>query len=185
MKPGLGSGGQMKRTQSNQFLPDAEGGARNQFAALCWRMHRGRVEVLLITSRDTGRWVLPKGWPMEGKTPSHCAAIEAWEEAGVRGKVAGEALGFYSYDKMMGLQAPLPCMVTVFPLRVEELASRFPERKQRRRRWFNAEKAAKLVAEPELKELLLALAHDPASVVPAAKGKVESKQAASVALAAK
>ncbi len=158
---------------------------RNQFAALCWRMHRGRVEVLLITSRDTGRWVIPKGWPMADKTPAECAATEAWEEAGVRGHGRDDALGYYSYDKMMGSKAALPCIVAVFPLRVEELASRFPERKQRRRRWFNAEKASKLVAEPELKALLLALAHDPTAILSDPLAKADDTPSPSGALAAK
>ncbi|MEN9850080.1 MAG: hypothetical protein RL128_243, partial [Pseudomonadota bacterium] len=62
--------------------------ARTQYGALCWRMHRGKVEVLLITSRDTGRWVIPKGWPIDGLAPAQTAAREAWEEAGVEGDIA-------------------------------------------------------------------------------------------------
>jgi hypothetical protein len=60
--------------------------------------------------------------------------------------------------------------VSVFPLRVEELAARFPERKERRRRWFGADKAAKLVAEPELRALFQKLAHDPAVLTQATAG---------------
>lgn len=164
------SGEQMKRSQSSQFLSTGEDGPRNQFAALCWRMHRGRVEVLLITSRDTGRWVIPKGWPVAGKSPAESAAQEAWEEAGVRGQEGQEALGLYTYDKLRGTKEALPCAVSVYPLRVEELAARFPERKERRRRWFGADKAAKLVAEPELRTLFQRLAGDPAMLSKAAFG---------------
>lgn len=160
----------MKRNQSGHFLPTGEEGPRNQFGALCWRMHRGRVEVLLITSRDTGRWVIPKGWPMDGKTPAESAEQEAWEEAGVRGQKVNEALGLFTYDKQRGAKEALPCVVSVFPLRVEELAARFPERKERRRRWFGAEKASKLVAEPELRALLQKLASNPEMLPPVAAG---------------
>ena len=62
-----------------------------QIGAICWRMHRAKVEVLLITSRDTGRWVIPKGWPMQGLSDAEAASIEAWEEAGVRGDITPKA----------------------------------------------------------------------------------------------
>jgi 8-oxo-dGTP pyrophosphatase MutT (NUDIX family) len=144
----------MKRSQFNP----APGEARSQVAALCWRMHRDRVEVLLISSRDTGRWVLPKGWPMEGRDAPGAAAAEAWEEAGVTGVVNPNVIGLFGYDKVIGPKVALPCMVSVFALRVAALARRFPERKERRRKWFAAEAAARKVAEPELRNLLLAVA---------------------------
>ncbi|MFT4149867.1 MAG: NUDIX hydrolase [Paracoccaceae bacterium] len=140
---------------------------RSQFAALCWRMHRGHAQVLLITSRDTGRWILPKGWPMSHLCPAEAAAQEAWEEAGVEGAVSPDSVGFYSYDKAMKSGA-LPCMVAVFPLRVARLADRFPEAGQRRRKWFDAAKAARKVAEPELRVLLNAVGEDPALLNPRA-----------------
>ena len=152
----------MKQDQSSDALPAGEGEERSQCAALCWRMHRGRVEVLLITSRDTGRWVIPKGWPMPGKTAAQSAMQEAWEEAGVRGKGQDRPVGRYGYFKIMADKSALPCVVTVYPLRVKELAARYPERKQRRRRWHDAEDAARLVAEPELRALFLRLAEEPA-----------------------
>ncbi len=151
----------MKR-MTEASLQGAEQAPRSQYGALCWRMHRGHVEVLLITSRDTGRWVIPKGWPISGLAPAASAAREAWEEAGVRGEAATEALGLYTYDKIMKTTDALPCAVAVFPLRVGELAAKFPERKERRRKWFAAAKAAKKVAEPELRDLFRTLADDPA-----------------------
>ena len=150
---------------------DGAGQPRPQYGALCWRRHRGRVEVLLITSRDTGRWVLPKGWPIPGKTPGQSAAQEAWEEAGVT--VAADMgsdpapLGRYAYAKTRKTQAALDCIVTVYPLRVAALAKHFPERHQRRRRWFGAAAAAAQVAEPELQALLMALAADGAALTDA------------------
>jgi 8-oxo-dGTP pyrophosphatase MutT (NUDIX family) len=142
--------------KSRHFVTDTNGNS-TQVAALCWRKHRDRVEVLLITSRDTGRWVLPKGWPIEGHTAPEAAATEAWEEAGVKGQMGAEMLGLFGYDKMLGPDIAHPCMVSVYPLRVATLSRRFPERKERRRKWFSAEKAARKVLEPELRQLLLAL----------------------------
>jgi 8-oxo-dGTP pyrophosphatase MutT (NUDIX family) len=130
---------------------------RTQYGALCWRMHRGKVEVLLITSRDTGRWVIPKGWPIAGLAPAETAAREAWEEAGVEGDIADYGLGVFDYDKVLGPKGCIPCSVEVFGLRVAELKGKFPERKERRRKWFDFEKAARKVAEPQLRALLLAL----------------------------
>lgn len=130
---------------------------RVQFAALCWRMHRNKIEVLMITSRDTGRWVIPKGWPMNDRSPCASAATEAWEEAGVTGEVSAQDLGLFNYEKILRPQHSVLCSVRVFPLRVASLAVKFPERQQRRRKWFAAEKAAKKVAEPELRRLLQSL----------------------------
>lgn len=128
-----------------------------QYGAICWRMHRGRVEVLLITSRDTGRWVIPKGWPMCGREPAQAAVQEAWEEAGVKGKVDTDAIGAFGYDKVLRPGQVVPCRVNVFSVRVSELKRKYPEEKMRSRKWFGHEKASRLVAEPELRGLLMAL----------------------------
>jgi len=129
--------------------------AAPQIAALCWRVKRGNVQVLLITSRDTWRWVIPKGWPMDGRTLPQAAATEAWEEAGVEGKIADTAMGVYSYEKRYAAKAAQICEVTVYPLRVARLVPKFPEQNQRRRKWFSAQKAAKLVDELGLAGLVL------------------------------
>lgn len=134
--------------------PDDRREVRTQFGALCYRVREGATQVLLITSRDTGRWVLPKGWPMAGMSPMQAAEREAWEEAGVKGRISAQCLGIYSYQKMMG-QTGLPCVVALFPMQVTRLSKEFPERKERRRKWFSLRKAAGKVAEPELAELLL------------------------------
>lgn len=157
----------MKRSKLEHFVADGDG-TRSQYGALCWRAHRGQIEVLLITSRDTGRWVIPKGWPMRDLAPNIAAAQEAWEEAGVSGKVADRPFGIYAYDKILKLGDPLPCAVAVYPLRVDRLADEFPERKERRRKWFAAAKAARKVAEPELRQIFAALAEDPALLLPEA-----------------
>lgn len=153
-----------------------EAAVARQVAALCWRMRKGRAQVLLVTSRDTGRWVLPKGWPMAGLGPEAAAAREAWEEAGVEGKVTAEALGCYGYDKILRSRIALPCSVGVYPLRVQNLKGNFPERNQRRRKWFFAEEAARLVAEVELAALLERLAQEPELLAPG-HGKKRNKLA--------
>lgn len=129
---------------------------RVQYAALPWRLKEGRVEVLLATSRDTKRWVIPKGWPMKGRKPHITAAIEALQEAGLLGKVEKVKLGDYHYEKRLKGGATLDCRVEVFPLRFLRQRKDWPEKKQRATQWFHYEIAADLVDEPELKGLMLA-----------------------------
>jgi 8-oxo-dGTP pyrophosphatase MutT (NUDIX family) len=126
------------------------GTARMQYGALCWRQGGDGIEVLLITSRDTGRWVIPKGWPMPGLAPEAAAAQEAWEEAGVAGQVHPRCIGRFGYHKCFSVKASVPCAVAVYGLRVVELAKTFPEVKERRRKWFSPTEAARLVVEPDL-----------------------------------
>lgn len=125
-------------------------GTRMQYGALCWRLGEAGTEVLLITSRDTGRWVIPKGWPMPGLSPEAAAAQEAWEEAGVSGAMNPLCVGRYGYLKGLSVTSSVPCAVAVFGMRVDKLAKTFPEMKERRRKWFSLQEASTLVAEPEL-----------------------------------
>ena len=131
-----------------------DGSKNPQFAALCYRVSKGKTQVLLITSRDTGRWVIPKGWPISGKKPHEAAAQEAWEEAGVTGKVKPKVLGIYSYSKHMGKGTNKPMVVAVFALKVKKMDDDFPEAGQRRRKWVSPKKAAARVKEPELAKIL-------------------------------
>ncbi|MGB3245464.1 MAG: NUDIX hydrolase [Sulfitobacter sp.] len=131
-----------------------KGEVRTQFAALCYRVKQGKVQILLITSRGSKRWIVPKGWPMEGKTPAQSAAQEAWEEAGVQGKTGDGCLGVYSYAKDVGEEDDLPCLAMLYPVRVKSLAQKYPEHRERRRRWLSRKAAAAKVAEPELKQLI-------------------------------
>ena len=156
----------MTHQGTHRASPPTEGerAPSTQFAALCWRRRKKRVEVLLVTSRETGRWIAPKGWPIEGLAPAGAAAREAWEEAGARGRVDELCLGIYTYVKALRedgeVVGGLPCAVAVFPLEVEKLARDFPEAGQRRRRWMSRRKAASRVTEPELARLIAAF--DPA-----------------------
>lgn len=136
------------------------GDVRTQYAAICYR-HTGRddgsIEVLLITSRDSGRWVIPKGWPMPKKKPHEVARQEAWEEAGVRGRIRKKAWGHYTYVKKLGDGEFIPAMVQVHIIDVQAMETDFPERKQRRREWFAPAVAASVVGEPELRDLITKL----------------------------
>jgi 8-oxo-dGTP pyrophosphatase MutT (NUDIX family) len=146
-----------------------------QYAALCYRRSAktNEIEVLLVTSRDTGRWIIPKGWPMKGKKPHRAAAIEAWEEAGVNGKVRKKAFGYYTYLKGTKSQ-PIPVAAAVYLLRVETLDDGFREVGQRKREWVSCDEAARRVREPELKTLLLGL---PAKLGKPSKSEVSLKYA--------
>ncbi len=138
---------------------DAFDEARLQFAALPYRLARGRVEVMLITSRETRRWLIPKGWPMPGRSSPEAAAQEALEEAGVTGRIEAEPLGTYDYLKR--LKAGLaPCRVVVFALEVEAERETWPEQKQRERRWIDWKAAADAVHEPELSRLIRRFGHE-------------------------
>ena len=128
---------------------------RTQFGALCWRSNNGKIQVLLVTSRRSRRWIVPKGWPQDGATPAQAAETEAWEEGGVKGKVQTACLGIFSYLKVMDDIDDLPCVVAVFPLKVTSIASDWPEKGFRKRKWVSLKKAAAMVNEPELAGLLL------------------------------
>ncbi|WP_245190959.1 NUDIX hydrolase [Jannaschia formosa] len=128
------------------------------------RWKGNEVQVLMVTSRDTGRWVVPKGWTMKDLKPWAAAATEALEEAGVTGHVAKEVFGTYSYDKRLDDGSTVPCRVRVYPMIVTDTRSRWKEKSERKRAWFAVAKAAKLVDEPELADLLLSLAKKPKKV---------------------
>jgi 8-oxo-dGTP pyrophosphatase MutT (NUDIX family) len=134
----------------------------DQIAALpVYWDNKGKLRVLMVTSRDTGRWVMPKGWLMDGKKPWDAAKIEALEEAGAVGFVSDKTIGRYHYTKRLGGGRKLRCRVMVYPMVVDRLKRRWKERAERKRHWFSPKKAAKLVDEPELTALLLELAEDP------------------------
>ena len=125
-----------------------------QYAALPYRTADEGPEVLLVTSRDTGRWVIPKGWPLRGEKPRAAAAREALEEAGVVGKIGKVAICDYAYVKRLKNGAPLSCEVEVFALKVIRQRKRWPEQRQRTAHWFPLAEAAAAVREPELRELI-------------------------------
>ena len=125
-----------------------------QVGALPYRMAGAATSILLVTSRQTGRWVVPKGNLMIGKMPHEAAAIEAEEEAGVRGRISPLPLGEFTYAKVSPDGSSVPANVTLFPLEVDEELARWKEIDQRRRQWFTAAEAAVAVVEVELGELI-------------------------------
>lgn len=128
---------------------------RLQVAALCYRQDDGRKEVLLITSRGTGRWIIPKGWPIDGKDAPGAALQEAWEEAGVRsGRVTREAIGIYCYEKELSTGLPVSVETLVFAVEVNQIEADYPEAGERRRKWVTPAAAANMVQEPELQQIL-------------------------------
>ncbi len=130
---------------------------RRQVAALCYTGEGADLRILLVTSRDTGRWVLPKGWPMDGLRDHEAAAREAWEEAGIIGDASDQEVGTYGYLKRKTRGRDIPCRVSVYPVAVEAISDVFPEKGQRTRGWFTPAEAADLVHEPELASIFLAL----------------------------
>ena len=126
----------------------------SQYGALPYRKRQGDLEVLLVTSRDSGRWIIPKGWPIKGLSANQTAAREALEEAGVTGKIGSECIGAYHYDKQLAEHTSRRCDVEVFLLEVVDQLDSWPEQHQRRREWLSVEEASKRVAETELRVLI-------------------------------
>lgn len=125
-----------------------------QSAALPYRWSRYGLQVLLVTSRATRRWVVPKGSVKADLGPSASAALEAYEEAGVDGRMSRRCLGIYGYAKKNGRRGQL-CLVEVYPLRVLRVLPVWPECRQRRREWTTFAVASVRVHEPALKRILL------------------------------
>jgi len=123
-----------------------------QYAALPYQLRGGQPWILLISSRRTGRWVIPKGWPIGRLTPNQAAAAEALDEAGVLGPIADQPIGSYRYIKD---DRDLVVQVLVFPLRVDGFAPAFKEKGQRIARWRPYRRAAGMVAESSLRRLIL------------------------------
>lgn len=126
-----------------------------QTGALPWRLApKNGIEVLLVTGRRSGRWTIPKGWPMKGKTLAEAAALEAYEEAGVKGTIDPRPIGTYRHRKQALVVGDLEVNIVVHPLWVDRELEKWPELGQRRRKWFRAKDAAKRVASPELGALI-------------------------------
>lgn len=137
-------------------MPKRGGASRRlQTGAVPWReASAGTIEILLVTSRDSPRWLPPKGWPMRGKSLAAAAAQEAWEEAGVEGKIADEAIGEVEHLKQHASLGPIEVTIQLYPLQVERELDDWPERKERARRWFTPDEAATIVESAPLADLI-------------------------------
>lgn len=125
-----------------------------QVAALPWRVEDGQRRILMITSRETRRWVIPKGGRMVGKSDPEAAAQEALEEAGVKGEVEARSIGVFRYAKGLKDGGLRRCVVSVYPLEVLIQLGAWPEAHQRERRWMTPDEAAAAVHEPDLAALI-------------------------------
>jgi 8-oxo-dGTP pyrophosphatase MutT (NUDIX family) len=126
---------------------------RQQVAALCWRLNP-HLEILLVTSLRTKRWIVPKGWPETGLTLAQSAAREALEEAGVTGEISSDPIGHYNYVKEKAGHG-LPVKVVIFSLKVTRQRRIWAEKGAREIAWLAAETAAARIGERGLRHLLM------------------------------
>jgi 8-oxo-dGTP pyrophosphatase MutT (NUDIX family) len=140
---------------TKQFRIAEDRQLHQQYGSLCFKRKKRGIKILLITSRDTGRWVIPKGWPIKKVGDGGTALQEAWEEAGVIGQVASKNIGCFIYTKLMHNGSTVECSVDVYPVEVERLKKNFPERSQRLRRWFSVSGAASKVDEQALRDIIV------------------------------
>lgn len=133
---------------------DKAGGKRRQVAALPWRGQGDELRILLVSSRETRRWVIPKGWPMKGKADFQAAAQEAYEEAGLDGTIAEAPIGEYEYLKRLKSGVARLVKVDVYPMQVTGEHAIWPEKGQRTLQWMTPIEAALAVQEPDLRDLM-------------------------------
>ncbi|WP_421880962.1 NUDIX hydrolase [Pacificispira sp.] len=145
-----------------------------QVASLPYIFVGGEPQVLLITSRERKRWIIPKGWPVKGRPAGAAAALEAAEEAGVFGIIAPEPIGYFDYLKRMPTGYDVPASAVVYPLLVLEQRLEWAERKQRKQRWYTLDEAARRVEDKQLASLIGGLRRDGYSALRAlAEGMVD------------
>jgi 8-oxo-dGTP pyrophosphatase MutT (NUDIX family) len=133
--------------------------AQRQYGVIPFRRGDDRIEIMLITSRNTRRWIVPKGWPIGRKPSRDVAQLEALEEAGLEGTIGKRAFGAFHYQKRLKDGSVVLCRVDVFAFEVGRQREDWLERRDRKRRWFASESAIRLVREQELKALIAALVH--------------------------
>jgi 8-oxo-dGTP pyrophosphatase MutT (NUDIX family) len=128
---------------------------RVQYGALPYRFTpNAALEILLVTTRRTGRWIIPKGWPIKGLKPPNSAEREAFEEAGAVGTIGARSIGLFRYAKLEDSEVKVTCEVTVFPLLVARQQETWPEFEQRALKWVSPDEALSSIEEPELKALV-------------------------------
>jgi len=133
---------------------------RHQIAALPFRETFGQLEVCLVTTRETGRWTLPKGWPMKNRKDHAAARVEAEQEAGLSGDIGKTPVGSFRYFKRLADRFEL-VLVTVYPLPVTKVFATWKEQSSRQVQWASFHDASVVVEEPELKTLLSEIGRKP------------------------
>jgi 8-oxo-dGTP pyrophosphatase MutT (NUDIX family) len=143
-------------TKPNKSKPAiTHAGMGVQYSALPFRIESGSLQILLITSRETRRWIIPKGWPIRGLRPRAVAAREALEEAGLVGSIVGKrSIGSYHYSKRLPEDQENLCRVKVFLLSVDHQLDDWPEKEQRECQWVTPQEAAYMVEEGGLAEII-------------------------------
>ena len=150
----------MKRLLDLFRAPDEPVDAREaanlgQVAAIALRNEKGCTEILLVTSRDTGRWIVPKGWIEPGEDGATAALREAWEEAGIRGEISGGApVGRFQYVKQRSKRGDVTCNVDVYLVRSVRTDKEWPEKSQRTRKWFPVASALELIGDEGLRPVV-------------------------------
>lgn len=146
-----------KTTWRDFLRPIWQRPTRVQVAALCYKQSDAGKQVLLITSRDTKRWILPKGWPIDGKDGPGSALQEAWEEAGVeQAEIDPVSIGSFEYQKGLGHGMQSQVRTQVYQACVTKMVDKFPESHERKRKWVTPKEAANMVNEPQLAAILAA-----------------------------
>lgn len=126
-----------------------------QYAALPYRVVDGHVEIMLVTSRETKRWILPKGRPEKRLKAHEVAAAEAFEEAGIMGSIDKDPSAVFASTKRLKNGTELPCTIKVYDLKVKKVLDDWPEKGERERRWFSPGEAALVATETGLIKTLL------------------------------
>ena len=144
--------GKAKKKAKKEF-PAPIDGMRRQVGALPWRLGPAGLEIMLVSSRATRRWIVPKGWPMAGRADHVAAGIEAIEEAGLLGVIDEQSCGAFVYMKRFS-RGEEPCEIKLYPLKVVRQRDKWPEKHERMTQWFSVEQAAQKVSDPGLAEVI-------------------------------
>ncbi|MFL2781297.1 MAG: NUDIX hydrolase [Rhodospirillales bacterium] len=149
-----------RRTQSQKLIfgedkgPKIVGQLVKQVGCLCYKWVDKKLKVLIITSRTTKRWIIPKGWMQPKLGASGSAAVEAWEEAGVLGICDKKKFGDFKNIKILKDGYPLECIVDVFLMKTITQKAEFPEKDERTVKWIDPEDAASFIRNKSLIHLL-------------------------------
>lgn len=150
--------GLVRKATDSLLLRAGGSDVSRQFGAVPYTVVGGQVVFLLVTSRGTGRWIFPKGDPMDGLPPSQVAAQEALEEAGIEGEVDPMPIGAYRAFKTMPFRRKI-IEVEMYPLRVTQQLDEWPEKGRRHRHWAILQEAKRLLSDAKVAELAVRLNH--------------------------